>query len=516
MSRLTRKASTATAPAVVPRDVEAVEAVINALGEGVTDGAAAHRTIVTTLARELDLDYGAAWLVDDDGGFSLAADSGRSAQTMRAARIERLMPGEGLAGAAITKQDPVLANETTDPAFCGRWNAAQSAGATRGCVLPILDERGKVVCLYEFYNDRELPFFGGRESKWRSLRGVLVHAQRAAVARAQLQETLNDREAVTTVVTTVGAAANQEQALRVALDTVRSAFGWAYGSYWALDESANVLRFQQESGSAGEEFRAVTLSASFAEGVGLSGRAWRARELVFVPDIGKVTDCVRAPAAQRAGVKSGVCFPLVVSGRVVGTMDFFVTETIELSESRAASLRNVQQLVSQRLDVLRRNEESAANARELLVTVARLREAANEAGRVAESAVTQASAMTGDVVALDEASAAVGEVIRIISGIADQTNLLALNATIEAARAGEVGKGFAVVASEVKDLARETAKATQRVADQIAGIQSSSKAVAEGISTTGEIIGRLDEVQNRIGEVLGEQERMAQLIEAAG
>ena len=240
-----------------------------------------------------------------------------------------------------------------------------------------------------------------------------------------------------------------------------------------------MLKFQQESGSAGEEFRAVTLSASFAEGVGLSGRAWRAKELVFVQDIGQVTDCVRAPAAQRAGVKSGVCFPLVVSGKVIGTMDFFVTDTIELSDSRSASLRNVQQLVSQRIDVLRRNEESAENARELLGTIARLREAANEAGRVAENAVAQASTMTGDVVALDEASAAVGEVIRIISGIADQTNLLALNATIEAARAGEVGKGFAVVASEVKDLARETAKATQRVADQIAGIQSSSKAVGE-------------------------------------
>ena len=516
MYRRTRQPSSADPAVAVPRDVEAVEAVINALNDGVADSAAAHRIIAKTLTAELGLDYGAAWVLDDDGGFSLVADTGRYAETMRAARIDRLMPNEGLAGLAIRTQDAVLADEATDPALCGRWRAAQTAGANRGCVLPILDERGKVGGLYEFYTDRELPFFGGRQSKWSSLRGVLVHAHRAAMARAHLQETLNDREAVTTVVTTVGAAATQEQALRVALDTVRSAFGWAYGSFWALDEEAGVLRFQQESGSAGEEFRAVTLRASFAEGVGLSGRAWRAKELVFVPDIGKVTDCVRAPAATRAGVKSGVCFPLVVGGRVIGTMDFFVTETIELSESRAASLRNVQQLVSQRLDVLRRNEESAENARELLVTVARLREAANEAGRVAESAVDQASAMTGDVAALDEASAAVGEVIRIISGIADQTNLLALNATIEAARAGEVGKGFAVVASEVKDLARETAKATQRVADQIAGIQSSSKAVAEGIHTTGEIIGRLDEVQTRIGEVLGEQERMAQLIEAAG
>ena len=516
MIRRTRGVTSGTAPVPVPRDVEAVEAVINALDVGVSDAAEAHRTIVTTLAQELGLDYGAAWMADPDGGFSLVAESGGYADAMRAARIERLLPGEGLAGQAIRTQDVVLANENTDPTFCGRWKTAQSAGATRGCVLPMLDESGRVSSIYEYYNREELPFFGGRASKWRSLRGVLVHAQRAAVARAHLQETLHDREAVTSVVTKIGAAATQEDALRVALDTVRSAFGWAYGSYWALDGSAKVLRFQQESGSAGEEFRAVTLSASFAEGVGLSGRAWRAKELVFVQDIGQVTDCVRAPAAQRAGVKSGVCFPLVVSGKVIGTMDFFVTDTLELSDSRAASLRNVQQLVSQRIDVLRRNEESAANARELLGTIARLREAANEAGRVADNAVAQAATMTGDVVALDEASAAVGEVIRIISGIADQTNLLALNATIEAARAGEVGKGFAVVASEVKDLARETAKATQRVADQIAGIQSSSKAVGEGIRTTGEIIGRLDEVQTRIGEVLGEQERMAQVIEAAG
>ena len=226
-----------------------------------------------------------------------------------------------------------------------------------------------------------------------------------------------------------------------------------------------------------------------------------------------MTDCCRAPAAQRAGVKSGVCFPLIVGGRVVGTMDFFVTETIELSASRTSALRNVQQLVCQRLDVLRRSEESAANARGLLDTVARLREAAGDAGRVAESAVSQAQTMTREVVYLDEASAAVGEVIRIISGIADQTNLLALNATIEAARAGELGKGFAVVASEVKDLARETANATKKVSDQIAGIQASSRAVTDGIHTTSEVIGELEAVQARMNEVLEEQARMATAFE---
>jgi methyl-accepting chemotaxis protein len=123
--------------------------------------------------------------------------------------------------------------------------------------------------------------------------------------------------------------------------------------------------------------------------------------------------------------------------------------------------------------------------------------------------------MTTEVEALGSASAAVGDVIAIISAIADQTNLLALNATIEAARAGELGRGFAVVASEVKDLARETAAATKRVSDQIAGIQASSKSVAAGIHATSEVISRLDAVQARIGDVLEEQVQMAKAFDSA-
>ncbi|WUI15771.1 methyl-accepting chemotaxis protein [Kineococcus sp. NBC_00420] len=173
----------------------------------------------------------------------------------------------------------------------------------------------------------------------------------------------------------------------------------------------------------------------------------------------------------------------------------------------------MQQLVSQRLDVLRRSENDAASSAALLDTVSRLRDAVTDAGRVADAAVGQASNMTGEVDALTQASAAVGEVIKIISAIADQTNLLALNATIEAARAGELGRGFAVVASEVKDLARETADATQRVAQQIAGIQASSNAVSSGINETAAIIRELDTVQARISDVIDEQVEMATVYE---
>ena len=123
-------------------------------------------------------------------------------------------------------------------------------------------------------------------------------------------------------------------AVQSALDTVRDAFGWAYASYWKIHDGEDVQRFVQESGDAGEEFRRVTLAASFAEGVGLSGRAWKTRDLFFTQDIGEMTDCVRAPVAQRVGVKSGICFPIMVNGQVVGTMDFFATETLSPTEGR--------------------------------------------------------------------------------------------------------------------------------------------------------------------------------------
>jgi len=331
-----------------------------------------------------------------------------------------------------------------------------------------------------------------------------------------LKETLDDRLAVTTVVTKVGEAQDGGNALRVALETVRTAFGWAYGSFWALDPEENVLRCHVESGSAGEEFRRVTLAASFPEGVGLSGRAWQARDLVFVQDLAEMTDCVRAPAAQRAGVRSGVCFPILDGTRVIGTMDFFTADTVELSESRAAALRNVQQLVSQRLAVLRRADEDGNNARLLLDTVTRLRESAMDAGQVAHEALERSASMTAAVTGLGHASTSIGDVIKVISRIAAQTNLLALNATIEAARAGEVGRGFAVVAQEVKSLARETAAATERVADQIASLQASSEQVSSGLTLTSEVIGQLGQVQTRMGEVLEEQAHMALVFEQAG
>ena len=160
------------------------------------------------------------------------------------------------------------------------------------------------------------------------------------------KESSDDARAMIEIMSVLARAERPEDAAQFALDAVRRTFGWAYGSYWAIDPADQALRYSVESGDAGPEFRKVTREASFREGVGLSGRAWRSRDLVFVADLAEVTDCVRAPVAQRVGVKSGIAFPIVVDGAVVGTMDFFATETLEPSQNRLDTLRSVGSMVS--------------------------------------------------------------------------------------------------------------------------------------------------------------------------
>jgi methyl-accepting chemotaxis protein len=143
-------------------------------------------------------------------------------------------------------------------------------------------------------------------------------------------------------------------------------------------------------------------------------------------------------------------------------------------------------------------EELAASTTEISRQVA-------EAAAVTNEASEQSRAMDGTVQELAEAAQKIGDVVRLISDIAGQTNLLALNATIEAARAGEAGKGFAVVASEVKNLAAQTARATEEIAAQIAAMQSATGASVQAVRAIAQTIQRLDGVATTIASAVEEQ-----------
>jgi methyl-accepting chemotaxis protein len=147
----------------------------------------------------------------------------------------------------------------------------------------------------------------------------------------------------------------------------------------------------------------------------------------------------------------------------------------------------------------------ATSAEEMSASVKEIAKNANEAAKVATAAVKVAEETNITVTKLGVSSIEIGKVIKVITSIAQQTNLLALNATIEAARAGEAGKGFAVVANEVKELAKQTAAATEDISQKIEAIQADTKGAVTSISQIGKVIAQINDISNTIASAVEEQ-----------
>ncbi len=163
-------------------------------------------------------------------------------------------------------------------------------------------------------------------------------------------------------------------------------------------------------------------------------------------------------------------------------------------------------VVSAASEEVSRNVASVASAsEEMQASIREIAKNANESARVAKNAVNVAHSTNETVKKLGESSQEIGNVIKVITSIAQQTNLLALNATIEAARAGEAGKGFAVVANEVKELAKQTAKATEDIGQKIEAIQGDTKGAVTAIEEISAIINQINDISNSIASAVEEQ-----------
>ena len=199
-------------------------------------------------------------------------------------------------------------------------------------------------------------------------------------------------------------------------------------------------------------------------------------------------------------------------GQIADNAELLAQTSQELSSTSVQMGENAEQTSTQASVVAAAAEEVSANiqtvaagAEQMTASIKEVARNASEASKVANEAVTAAKDTNVTVTKLGESSTEIGHVIKVITSIAQQTNLLALNATIEAARAGEAGKGFAVVANEVKELAKQTAQATEEISQKIEAIQTDAQGVVQAINNIGNIIGQINDIQQTITTAVEEQ-----------
>jgi methyl-accepting chemotaxis protein len=196
-------------------------------------------------------------------------------------------------------------------------------------------------------------------------------------------------------------------------------------------------------------------------------------------------------------------------GGVVGAVTSAATELQATAQSLSATAEETSQqsnAVAAAAEQMTQNVQTVASAtEELSSSIREIGNQVTESTRIVGTAVTQAEDTNAKVKTLAEAAQKIGDVVTLINEIAAQTNLLALNATIEAARAGEAGKGFAVVASEVKNLATQTAKATEEIAGQVRAIQEATGTSAQAIESIAQTINRVNEISTTIASAVEEQ-----------
>jgi methyl-accepting chemotaxis protein len=240
-----------------------------------------------------------------------------------------------------------------------------------------------------------------------------------------------------------------------------------------------------------------------------AGDLTRQIAMVRTDEIGHMANSLdRSVAGLRTTVAGVVAAAATVTERsqaidgLSKTISAMAEETSSQASTSAAAVEEVSANIS----------TVSGNAAQLSKAVDEIARNTSEAAGIAGEAADRSAAASAAVGRLDAASREVGEVVKLIAQIAGKTNLLALNATIEAASAGEAGRGFAVVANEVKDLARQTAEATERIGLRVTAIQSEASASSTAISEIDQVVRRISQLATSIAAAVEEQSSLTKEI----
>jgi methyl-accepting chemotaxis protein len=219
-------------------------------------------------------------------------------------------------------------------------------------------------------------------------------------------------------------------------------------------------------------------------------------------ELGQMSTSLITAQRELRGTISGVVETAQTVAAATEQLSAASTEVTASSQETATQSGTVAASAEQ---VSRSVQTVAAGAEQMGASIQEIAQNASQAAKIAGAATEMASVTNEQVTRLGESSTEIGNVVKVITSIAEQTNLLALNATIEAARAGEAGKGFAVVAGEVKELAQETAKATEDIARRVDAIQRDTRAAVGAIGEISTIIASINDYQLTIASAVEEQ-----------
>lgn len=239
-------------------------------------------------------------------------------------------------------------------------------------------------------------------------------------------------------------------------------------------------------GKGGKE---VWINASYNPIMDLSGKPYKV--VKFASDITDVKKMIKSIEETAVALSSASVGLTSTATQMLST----ATRTNQESQTAASAADQVATGV----------QIVATNVEEMVASIKEIARSTSESSQMAKTTLLKAQESNATVLKLGASSQEIGDVIKVISSIAQQTNLLALNATIEAARAGEAGKGFAVVANEVKELAKQTAKATNDITNKIGAIQNDTSNAVEAIGGISQAVEKLNSIAGVIAAAVEEQ-----------
>lgn len=369
-----------------------------------------------------------------------------------------------------------------------------------------IDKNGKIIWIQASYN----PIFDLEGKPFKVVKFA------SDITESKLAGDNNDRQLAEINRTQAVIEFNQDGIIQTANDNFLNAVGYSlseiegkhhsmfvdpsyrdseeYRHFWArLNEGEFQTAEFQRFGKGGKE---VWIQATYNPVLDITGKVCKV--VKFATDI-TARKKAEANLKQTLGIIARNAQALTSSSVQLSAtaqqMSANSEETSKQSETAAAASEQVSKNV----------ETVATSAEEMSATVQEVAKSASSAASIATTAVSVAESTNATVAKLGESSLDIGKVIKVITSIAQQTNLLALNATIEAARAGEAGKGFAVVANEVKELARQTANATEDISQKVGAIQQDTEGAVQGIAKISEIINQINDIQRNIASAVEEQ-----------